>query len=326
MNTTNVLRVMRNKLADNGEASPTWSDQELLDAIHSNASGMMQERVKQDETYHNATLRLWEDEARQMAPGIFEWLLGSMVYKLIHVREWTEEDEGLLTPLTMAARDEWPVRANRWQFSGSRRLVVGLSEAKDLAVQYAKSPAKMLRYTVDLDTESSDDEIWFPQTLDFTHDDERGAYVNARLEVVGVVSGSDADTPGGRSMVGEQRVVVESGRVHHAELDVYRGKLTVNSAFSDSIKVGHKIESHVEFDDAHMEYLLLSAQETCLQKTDNALGIQTIGRRIARERGKWFDHIQRETGGPAYIANAQDPAASMGSQYSVSVDPDWDFI
>lgn len=306
---TDFLATLRDGL-DDSKTPPKFSDAELVRHTDQQSLGMVRQLSLSSREWHNFSLCLQKESAKQLFRGTFQWRVPTWIERVVAVYErrnnataettaspylWTAPE---LTELGDEIKKADSRNTRGWSWEGQHTFRMwGETSAREIVLQVVKIPPPMFKAKVATAHASTTfDGIYLPAipTLG-TYALEEGAYINAEVQCT---ASDDVDT----ANVGEVRRVIYS-RANAIVASTRQKELRLETGLPEAIQAECDwFETLIAIPEIHARYLALRVINACAIKKNNVDLQRSLAPELAQEARDFVAYATspRDTNGPYF--------------------------
>ena len=274
--------------------------------------------------FSNFSMCVQKESAVQVLSNVWEYRLPTWVMHVVNVfeRSGNATAETTMSPYLWTGSSNVSLglvipkyRANegmKWSWEGNHTIRLHkFTEAKELIVEVAARPAKMLKLTIDSDA-STNTKMFLPNTPTLgEYETEEGVFINTDFQVTSTYNVLGTHIGNVRRCVYSTPYVLSGGGRKH--------ELTFDQNFDSLLVAGDTVESILAIPDEHTRVLILKVAQACFQQKPNANALSTIAYELGEELQKFMNYASspRDRRGETYI--------KRGTQARRTTDPERPF-
>jgi len=309
-----ALQLVRDRLDD--PSGTKYTSDEIVRHLDEQSRVMFRKQTQATKEWHNVTLLIQMEDARQLFQDVWEWRLPTWIDRISKVFErngqgasettyspylWTGND-GVRLGAEIPKTD--PMRRDGWTWEGQHTLRLWRrTTAKELLILACKVPPPLIKFKV-AHAYADGSGAYLPATTDTANWLlgqtllEEGIYGNGELQVTGTASPAATHFGDVRRVIYSQPDAIDGGTRYQA--------LRFESNFTNTLAVGDTLESMLVVPDAHANLLVLLTVNALFVKKNNTDGQKSLVADLARE---WTDFISfatmtRDTSGPHFVVSS----------------------
>lgn len=331
MNISTAITIVRDHLDD--PQSVKYTDREIVRHVDEQARVMFRKQTQQNRDWHNFSLCIQKENAREIFGGTFEWQMPTWIDRVIQVyeRDGSATAESTYSPYLWTASNG--VRFGRkidrinptnggdrpgWSWDGQHTLRLWrFTSAPELVLLVTKVPPPMFKVNL-LSAYADASGAYLPAGTDTTNfvygtlAAEEGAYINAEVQV----------TPTGATDTGLGAIRrVSYSKPNSLVSGAIKTEIRFDYNMPATLSVGDDLETLLPVPDAHARLLVLLVVNGLFIKKNNVDGMKAISGELAKEWAEFIAYatMPRDNAGPVFKTSRSSPTRRT----SVDLWPGW---